>query len=185
VFPLAPPPPPGGAPSTPLRLLTSHALADALNLHARPPVPLEYADAVRRLPFAPLEGFLRGFIDLVFEHDGRYYVVDYKSNFLGRMPSDYAERTLVTAMARDHYILQYHIYSTAVHRYLARRINGYDYDAHFGGIFYLFVRGMAPREGQTFGVFADRPSRRLIEELSSLFNGVRPTPSRRRGLVEV
>jgi exodeoxyribonuclease V beta subunit len=152
-------------------MITSRGLGDVFARHAGPPVPGDYADALRRLPFAPLEGFLRGFIDLVFEHGGRFYVIDYKSNFLGPSPSDYVERALVPAMMQHHYILQYHIYVVALHRYLRRRVRNYDYDVHFGGVFYLFVRGMAPEHGVGSGVFADRPSRRLVEELSAYFAG--------------
>ena len=152
-------------------MITSRGLGDVFARHAGPPVPGDYADALRRLPFAPLEGFLRGFIDLVFEHGGRFYVIDYKSNYLGPSPSDYVERALVPAMMQHHYILQYHIYVVALHRYLRRRVRNYDYDVHFGGVFYLFVRGMAPEHGVGSGVFADRPSRRLVEELSAYFAG--------------
>jgi exodeoxyribonuclease V beta subunit len=151
--------------------LTAGALGEVFERHARAPVPAAYAAALQRLSFAPLEGFLRGFIDLVFEQDGRYYVVDYKSNHLGPAPADYGESALASAMAHHHYFLQYHLYVVAVHRYLATRIAGYDYEAHFGGVFYLFVRGMAPGRGENAGVFADRPSRALVLALSALFDG--------------
>ncbi len=153
------------------RLFTRGALADAFAAHARAPVPADYAETLRRLPFGPAEGFLRGFIDLVFEHEGRFYVVDYKSNHLGSSAADYAERTLGAVMAHEHYTLQYHLYVLALHRYLTRRLPGYDYDDHVGGALYLFVRGMAPERGASTGVFADRPPRALIEALSSVFAG--------------
>ena len=161
--------PVGKARSAPELRLTAKALGEVFERYARAPVPAGYAAALQRLSFAPLEGFLRGFIDLVFEQDGRYYVVDYKSNHLGPAPADYGESALTEAMAHHHYFLQYHLYVVAVHRYLATRIAGYDYDAHFGGVFYLFVRGMAPERGENAGVFADRPSRALVLALSALF----------------
>lgn len=151
--------------------LTPRALGEVFERHASSPVPAEYAATLARLAFAPLEGFLRGFIDLVFEQDGRYYVADYKSNHLGPAPADYGESALVEAMAHHHYFLQYHLYVVAVHRYLETRIAGYDYDTHFGGVFYLFVRGMAPDRGENAGVFADRPSRALVLALAALFAG--------------
>jgi len=163
--------PVGNTRSAPELRLTAKALGDVFERHARFPVPAGYAAALQRLSFAPLEGFLRGFIDLVFEQDGRYYVVDYKSNHLGPAPADYGESALTEAMAHHHYFLQYHLYVVAVHRYLATRIAGYEYDAHFGGVFYLFVRGMAPERGENAGVFADRPSLALVLALSALFDG--------------
>lgn len=163
--------PVGQARSAPELRLTARALGDVFERHARSPVPAGYAAALQRLSFAPLEGFLRGFIDLVFEQGGRYYVVDYKSNHLGSAPADYGESALTESMAHHHYFLQYHLYVVAVHRYLATRIAGYEYDTHFGGVFYLFVRGMAPERGENAGVFADRPSRALVLALSALFAG--------------
>ena len=80
-------------------------------------------------------------------------------------------------MAHHHYFLQYHLYVVAVHRYLEARLPGYDYDAHFGGVFYLFVRGMAPGRGENAGVFTDRPSRALVLALSALFAGEGPEAS--------
>ena len=150
--------------------LTPKALGEVFERHPSDALPAAYAASLQRLGFLPLEGFLRGFIDLVFEHDGRYYVVDYKSNHLGASPADYGDAALTEAMAHHHYFLQYHLYVVAVHRYLAARIPGYDYDAHFGGVFYLFVRGMAPGR-ENAGVFADRPSRALVLSLAALFAG--------------
>jgi exodeoxyribonuclease V beta subunit len=126
---------------------------------------------VRCLDFRPLAGFLKGFIDLVFEHAGRWYVVDYKSNVLGVHADDYRPERLVTAMTEHHYFLQYHLYVVALHRYLTRRFPGYDYDRHFGGVYYLFLRGMAPAYARNNGVFSDRPSRQLIEGLSAVLAG--------------
>ncbi|MEP7122482.1 MAG: exodeoxyribonuclease V subunit beta [Byssovorax sp.] len=161
----------GAATTAPERRLTAKTLGGVFERHPSAAVPASYAAALGRLAFLPLEGFLRGFIDLVFEHDGRYYVVDYKSNHLGPRPGDYGDAALTEAMAHHHYFLQYHLYAVAVHRYLAARLPGYDYDRDFGGVFYLFVRGMAPGRGDNAGVFADRPSRELIFALAALFAG--------------
>jgi exodeoxyribonuclease V beta subunit len=123
------------------------------------------ASAVARLSLTPVRGFLKGFIDLVFECDGRFWLVDYKSNWLGRTPEAYAADALPAVIARDGYWLQYLLYTVVVHRFLARRMAGYDYDRHLGGVRYLFVRGMDPERGAGFGVYQDRPSRALIEAL--------------------
>jgi exodeoxyribonuclease V beta subunit len=153
--------------------LTPSGLAQVLARHAVDDGARAYAARLARLPFRALAGYLRGFIDLVFQHDGRWYVVDYKSNDLGRRAADYAPSALAGAMAQHDYGLQAHLYAVAVHRYLARRVAGYDYERHFGGVYYLFVRGMAPSRGPATGVVFDRPTLRLINELDALLAGGR------------
>ena len=150
-----------------LQVFTAARLAGVFEAHAQSSVAGGYLARLRGLGFAPLAGYLKGFIDLVFEHGGRWYVVDYKSNRLGAAPSDYGAPQMQTAMEWHHYFLQYHLYVVALHRYLSQRLEGYDYDRHFGGVFYLFVRGMSPRRPGA-GVFSDRPARGLIEALSEL-----------------
>jgi exodeoxyribonuclease V beta subunit len=130
-----------------------------------------YAARLERLEFGALRGYLTGVIDLVFEHRGKWYVVDYKSNLLGAHARDYAAARLWEPMAAHHYVLQYHLYVLALHRYLGYRRPGYEFDEHFGGVFYLFLRGLTERTGSACGVFADRPSGELIEALSRLFDG--------------
>jgi exodeoxyribonuclease V beta subunit len=114
---------------------------------------------------------MRGFIDLVFEQQGRIYLVDYKSNWLGPSLEDYRPDQLATAMTASSYYLQYLIYTVAVHRYLRWRWPGYAYDQHFGGVRYLFLRGMRPEQGMRCGVFGDRPPKRLIEALDGYLAG--------------
>lgn len=103
-------------------------------------------------------GFLRGFIDLVFEADDRYYVVDYKSNFLGSTFADYATDALNRVMEDTGYDVQGLIYAQALHRQLALRVPDYAYEKHFGGVAYLFLRGMNPTNPQGHGVHFSRPS---------------------------
>ncbi|BBA34451.1 putative Exodeoxyribonuclease V beta chain [Methylocaldum marinum] len=128
-----------------------------------------YAEAARLLDFKYIEGYMKGFIDLVFEASGRYYLLDWKSNWLGNTYTDYASDRLASAMAREHYYLQYLIYTVALHRYLEQRLPTYQYETHFGGAYYLFLRGIAP--GQKTGVFRDRPNLQLIKTLSALLIG--------------
>ncbi len=118
-----------------------------------------------------ITGFMRGFIDLVVEHDGCWYVLDYKSNWLGDQAGDYRRECLDAAMSEHRYHLQYLIYLLALHRYLRQRLPDYDYERHIGGVFYLFLRGMAPAAGMSRGVFFDRPSRQCIEELDDCMGG--------------
>ncbi|MCL2657464.1 MAG: exodeoxyribonuclease V subunit beta [Betaproteobacteria bacterium] len=124
------------------------------------------------LNFQNLHGHLAGFIDLVFEHAGRYWLLDWKSNLLGFAPNDYCALALEAAMTKHGYHLQYLLYTLALHRYLRRRLPAYDYDAHIGGALYLFVRGVRPAwrdEAQRpAGVYFRRPSRTDIESLDAL-----------------
>jgi exodeoxyribonuclease V beta subunit len=117
------------------------------------------------LEFPPVQGFIKGYIDLVFVQQGRYYLVDWKSNHLGNRRTHYHPGALRRAMVRDHYLLQYHLYSVALHRLLRARLPGYDYDRHFGGVYYLFLRGVAPEEMDGAGIFYDRPNLRLLNAL--------------------
>ena len=129
------------------------------------------AKVINRSDFYDLSGFMKGFIDLIFEHQGRYYVVDYKSNFLGSQPQDYATEQLDEAMISHDYPLQYLIYSLALHRYLALRLPDYDPELHFGSVYYLFIRGMHPEWGQA-GVFADRPNVELLTAFDHYLQGL-------------
>ena len=119
------------------------------------------------LQFEQIQGMVRGSIDLVFRHNGKYYLVDYKSNFLGSTLADYNEDELKKEMLHSHYDWQYLIYTLALHRYLQSVVPHYDYARDFGGVFYLFLRGMNG-EPQS-GVFYDRPSVELITELDGVF----------------
>ena len=120
-----------------------------------------------RLP--PIHGFLRGYVDLVVEHAGRWYILDYKSNWLGPAPADYGPEALDAAVRANGYPLQYLIYLVALHRYLATRLPGYDYERHVGGAFYLFVRGLAPAAGMSRGVYFHRPSAACLHALDECF----------------
>jgi exodeoxyribonuclease V beta subunit len=149
--------------------LTGHALAAVFAENGAADVSQHYINRLKRLSFVPLKGFLKGFIDLIFQYKGRWYVVDYKSNFLGEQYQDYTAKYMADTMAEHHYYLQYHIYTVALHRLLSHRIKNYDYDIHFGKVYYLFLRGMSPHTGPEYGVFSDRPAAKLIKALSDLF----------------
>ncbi|WP_309044161.1 exodeoxyribonuclease V subunit beta [Marinobacter sediminicola] len=113
-------------------------------------------------------GMLKGFIDLVFEHNGQYYVLDYKSNYLGDNDSAYTDQAMGEAILEKRYDLQYILYLLALHRLLKARLPDYDYDQHIGGAVYLFLRGVhAPGAG----AFTDKPPRELIEQLDAMFDG--------------
>jgi exodeoxyribonuclease V beta subunit len=123
-------------------------------------------------------GLITGVIDLVFEFQGRYYLADYKSNFLGNSLEDYRPDKLQQAMVDRRYDLQSQLYSVALHRYLAQRVPGYDYEQHFGGSYYLFLRAMRSEHGNCYGVHFDRPHQKTIQMLEQLMKFTPPDPIR-------
>ncbi|WP_313466433.1 3'-5' exonuclease, partial [Pseudomonas nitroreducens] len=118
-----------------------------------------------------LNGMLKGFIDLVFEHEGRYYVADYKSNWLGADDEAYTQEALREALLEHRYDLQYALYLFALHRLLQARLPDYDYDRHIGGAMYLFLRGSS---SATQGMYLERPPKALMDELDRLFRAEVP-----------
>ena len=127
-----------------------------------PPVPnqIRYAK--------DLEGIMNGKIDLFFEHAGKYFILDWKSNYLGDSAADYSKENIQLAMTESNYHLQYLIYTLAVKKYLQLRVPGFEYATHFGGVIYLFVRGI--RKGRELGVFAYRPDEGLIDKLDGILS---------------
>ncbi|MFI8417465.1 exodeoxyribonuclease V subunit beta [Serratia sp. NPDC078593] len=122
------------------------------------------------LDFQQVQGMLKGFIDLVFCWQGKYYLLDYKSNWLGPDSRAYTQPAMAQAMAEHRYDLQYQLYTLALHRYLRHRLADYDYQRHFGGVIYLFLRGVdAEQPGN--GIFACRPDAALVEGMDRLFSG--------------
>jgi exodeoxyribonuclease V beta subunit len=115
-----------------------------------------------------LNGMLKGFIDLVFEHEGRYYVADYKSNRLAESDAGYTQSAMRAEVLKHRYELQYTLYLFALHRLLRARLPDYDYERHVGGAVYLFLRGHAAPSG---GLHLERPPKVLMETLDRLFSG--------------
>lgn len=123
-----------------------------------------------RSPLDPdtLNGMLKGFIDLVFEFEGRYYVADWKSNHLGADDAAYSVEAMRLAVAEKRYDLQFALYLLALHRLLKARLPDYDYDRHIGGSLTVFLRGA---NAESRGVYAERPPRELIDAMDALFKG--------------
>ncbi|KVG88136.1 exodeoxyribonuclease V subunit beta [Burkholderia ubonensis] len=143
------------------------ALRRLLVAHGYPDVALEAG---------VLAGYIKGFIDMIVEHDGRFWIVDWKSNHLGNTPDAYGPRALDAAMADHAYHLQALLYTVALHRYLRGRLRDYDYDTHIAGYLYLFVRGVRPgwrSGGAPAGVHARRPARELVDALDRMMEGGR------------
>lgn len=122
------------------------------------------------LSFQQVQGMLKGFIDLVFCWQGRYYLLDYKSNWLGETASAYTQPAMQAAMMAHRYDLQYQLYTLALHRYLRHRVPAYDYERHIGGAIYLFLRGVDPAL-PTNGIFTQRLPRAFVDQLDRLFSG--------------
>ncbi|MGC0825579.1 exodeoxyribonuclease V subunit beta [Pantoea agglomerans] len=120
------------------------------------------------LDFRQVRGMLKGFIDLVFRWQGKYYLLDYKSNWLGDSHAAYTPEAMAQAMIGHRYDLQYQLYTLALHRYLQHRLPDYDYQRHFGGVFYLFLRGMDGSSPDN-GIFTTRPAEAFVEEIDALF----------------
>ena len=121
---------------------------------------------IQRLNFQPSEGFLNGVIDLIFHHEGRYYLADWKSNWLGNDTAHYAPSLLQTVMLREAYVLQSLLYTLALDRHLAARLPEYRYEQHFGGIFYIFVRGIDAAHPER-GVHFSRPAAEFVRDLAA------------------
>ncbi|TVQ06842.1 MAG: hypothetical protein EA361_19075 [Bacteroidetes bacterium] len=115
---------------------------------------------------ATLQGLMTGFVDLLFLHNNKYYILDWKSNYLGNTPEDYSPQALDIAMKASNYTLQYLIYTVAVKRWLESRLQGFDYERDFGGVIYLYLRGI--RQGKDTGIFIDKPAKALMDQLEDL-----------------
>ncbi|MBQ4858513.1 exodeoxyribonuclease V subunit beta [Pseudoalteromonas sp. MMG007] len=117
-----------------------------------------------KLEFAHVKGLLKGFIDLIFCYQDKYYILDYKSNYLGNTPADYKSDLLEQAMSSHQYHLQYLIYTVALHRLLKQRISDYSIDTHLGGVYYTFLRGMPAGQGVYF--------KKLTQEQVTILDGL-------------
>jgi exodeoxyribonuclease V beta subunit len=153
--------------SYPLTRLTPASLAAAF---ARSSIPAgEARTQMGKLRFDPIQGFMHGFIDLLCRFEDRFYLIDWKSNWLGSQPSDYDLEGMKRAMLEHNYYLQYHLYTLAADLLLEKRLPGYDYQTHFGGVFYIFLRGINPNDPSR-GIFRDRPSAETVRDLRKLIS---------------
>jgi exodeoxyribonuclease V beta subunit len=133
------------------------------------------------LQFNQVQGMLKGFIDLTFEYQGQYFVLDYKSNYLGDNLQDYGEQAMADAIVEHRYDFQYQLYTLALHRLLKSRLPDYDYDVHIGGVFYTFLRGMQGTANA--GCFFTKPAFELIDKLDKLFSGELSAQQLQEGLL--
>lgn len=126
-----------------------------------------FYELLSRLSFRQSRGMLQGFIDLVFTHNGRFYILDWKSNHLGMKPSDYNQDMMHESMCRSAYILQYFLYTLALDRLLKVRLPEYSYEKHFGGAIYLYLRGVSAGSASG-GIYFGRPQPEFIRRAGEL-----------------
>ncbi|MBD3767863.1 MAG: PD-(D/E)XK nuclease family protein [Gammaproteobacteria bacterium] len=119
-----------------------------------------------KLSYQRLGGLLTGFMDLIFEYEGRYYVLDYKTN---KLMQGYDDWSCQQAILSHRYDVQAMLYVLALHRYLSTRLVHYDYDRHMGGAIYWFIRGADPQQPQQ-GIWQCKPSLVELENLSHIFS---------------
>lgn len=153
----------------PMERLSANTLAAVFRDHGERWLAAAYAPLLDRASRGDLDGILTGSVDLVAQIEGRWWIVDWKSNTLGPTASSYHEDARRQVMMREHYVLQYHLYVVALHRFLRSRLgSGYDYERDFAGVGYAFLRGLA------MGVpawFTDRPSVALVTALDECIGG--------------
>jgi exodeoxyribonuclease V beta subunit len=149
----------------PLNTLSAPSLAKTFRKLGRHAMLTDFSQQLERLNFPPSQGFMKGYIDLVFQHHQRFYLVDWKSNYLGPDHKSYDQTSLHQVMKTDFYILQYHLYTLALHQYLRCRQSNYRYAKNFGGVFYIFIRGVDKSRGPQYGIFFDLPEFEFIQAL--------------------
>lgn len=121
--------------------------------------------------YQTLKGMMHGFIDLIFEHLGKFYICDYKSNYLGDELSDYSAQAIQANVEQHDYDLQYLIYSLALHRQLQTSIPNYNVEQHFGGVYYCYLRGMSSKSPEQYGVFHRTITANELDTLHLIFSG--------------
>ena len=164
------------------KLLTDHrnnVNRDEASVHQHFPQPVNLPS------YQKLSGMMHGFIDLIFEYDDKYYLCDYKSNHLGDSFDDYQYHHLLNNIEQNYYDLQYLIYALALHKYLQQTLSDYDFTEHFGGVYYLYLRGMnnhaSDQQDQpdnavnstansTSGVFYQQVSAHEMQQLERIFS---------------
>ena len=135
---------------------------EALSALSTPDIPFSVKS------YSEIEGIMNGKMDLFFMINDKYYLLDWKSNFLGESLEDYSPDKVALAMGENNYHLQYHIYTLAAKKYLSHCIADFDYDLHFGGVIYVFLRGV--RTGHNKGLFLHRPSKEMINRIENIIS---------------
>ena len=151
----------------PLRRLSSSSLRELFAGLINPDLHGDFEEILGKLQLQETRGLLHGFMDMIFEHAGRYYIIDWKSNHLGYKYQAYHQDALRQSMAEHAYILQHHLYTLALNRFLRLSLPGYQYESHFGGAIYVFLRGVCSGD-LDLGIYRDRPSSEFISRSDKL-----------------
>lgn len=151
-----------------LQSIDARQLQETFDRYAARRINACVAPAWKHVRFEPVQGFLKGYIDTIFRYRSRYYLIDWKSNYLGPTLADYDNDKLAVVMSRQYYFLQYHLYVLALDQWLRNRVPGYDYGRHFGGVFYIFLRGVQTGQDEPNGAFFDLPKADLVQALNRL-----------------
>lgn len=156
----------------PIRQFTTDELIKIVAQYKQTETHQALLQTLKSLDFRPLKGFMKGFLDLVFCYQDRYYILDWKTNHLGNHPHDYAPEILKASVEQHCFNLQYTIYTIALQKYLRMRLPDYDFNRHFGGVYYFFLRGIQAESEEGFGVYYDAlpDSKEMINQLETTFS---------------
>jgi len=149
----------------PLKMINPHTIKKIFHDYGGVKISCDYQGWIDNLLFAPAKGFMKGYMDMVFHNEERFFLVDWKSNYLGSRIEDYGKTSLYETMEKESYILQYHLYVLALHQYLRLKNKSYNYKDSFGGIFYIFIRGVDDSKSHGSGIYYDMPDTALINRL--------------------
>jgi exodeoxyribonuclease V beta subunit len=152
----------------PIKKITPKKLVDLFSKFQGIEPIRDFPSQLGNLTFSASHGFMKGYIDLVFYADSKFYLIDWKSNFLGSDMENYKSESLVEVMNHTLYTLQYHIYTIALHQYLSNLYPEYTYENNFGGIFYIFLRGVDKSLGTDYGIYTDIPNPDLLNNMGKM-----------------
>ena len=149
----------------PIKPLSSSGLKKVFSDFGRIDLLGDFPERLGKLSFSLIKGFMKGYMDMVFYEQNRFWLVDWKSNLLGTSIEDYGKDALNHTMRKEFYILQYHLYVLALVQHLQRQVPGFCYEKHFGGVFYIFLRGVNSEKGMEYGVYKDLPDKNFVDAL--------------------
>ncbi|MGB5157784.1 exodeoxyribonuclease V subunit beta [Desulfobacterium sp. N47] len=149
----------------PLKMITPQTIKKIFYDYGNIKINNDYPAWIENLSFSPSQGFMKGYIDMVFYAKNKVFFVDWKSNHLGNNYENYEKTSLIEEMDKESYILQYHLYLLALHQYMRLKYTDYNYNNSFGGVFYIFIRGVDDLSAPGSGIYYDMPDISLIDAL--------------------
>jgi exodeoxyribonuclease V beta subunit len=152
----------------PLNKIQPSTLQVVFKRHGLGQDPMNFPSQLPKLVFSPVAGFMKGYVDLVFQHRRQFFLVDWKTNYLGPTIDSYRRDALSVVMHEHFYVLQYHLYVLALCQHLRQRNSFFQYKTDFGGVMYIFIRGIDRRRGPEAGIYFDRPKATFINALGKV-----------------